>query len=95
MSKLAGFLCVSVYSRSRILNNKEFYSFTVVSHNKKSLLKITHYFNKFPLLSSKYLDYKDFLYILELQNKNKLTTSYLGEAIKIRKDFNSTRTTYH
>lgn len=95
MSKLAGFLFVSVYSRSRILNNKEFYSFTVVSHNKNSLLKLTNYFNNFPLLSSKYLDYKDFLYILELQNINKLTTSYLDEAIKIRKDFNSTRTTYH
>lgn len=95
MSKLAGFLGVSVYSRSRVRNNKEFYSFTVISHNKDSLLKITNYFNKFPLLSSKYLDYKDFLYILDLQNKNNITTSYLNEAMKIRKDFNSTRTTYH
>src|SRR6202034_4306484 len=95
MSKLAGFLEVSVYSRSRVIKDKEFYSFTVVSHNKNSLLKITNYFNKFPPLSSKYLDYKDFLFILELQNKNKLTTSYLDEAMKIRKDFNSTRTTYH
>jgi hypothetical protein len=95
MSKLAGFLGVSVYSRSRVLNNKEFYSFTVISHNKNSLIKIINYFNKFPLLSSKYLDYKDFLFILELQHKHKLTTSYLDEAINIRKDFNSTRTTYN
>jgi hypothetical protein len=95
MSKLAAFLGVNVYSRSRILKDKEYYSFTVISHNKNSLLKIRNYFNQFPLISSKYLDYKDFIYILELQNKNKLTTAYLDEAIKIRKDFNSTRTTYN
>jgi LAGLIDADG endonuclease len=95
MSKLAAFLGVNVYSRSRILKDKEYYSFTVISHNKNSLLKIKNYFNQFPLISSKYLDYKDFIYILELQNKNKLTTAYLDEAIKIRKDFNSTRTTYN
>jgi hypothetical protein len=103
MSKIAGFLGVSVNSRSRVLNsnNKEFYSFTVVAHNKNSLLKITNYFNKFPLLSSKYLDYKDFQLILSLQNQNNITLSasaereHLNEAMKIRKDFNSTRTTYH
>lgn len=95
MSKLAEFLNVNVYSRSRVLNDKKFFSFTIISHNKDSLIKITSYFHKFPLLSSKYLDYKDFIYILELQNKNKLTTSYLEEAINIRKDFNSTRTTYN
>jgi hypothetical protein len=95
MSKLAGFLNVNVYSRSRVKNDKEFFSFTIISHNKNSLLKITNYFNIFPLLSSKYLDYKDFIYILELQNKNKLTISYLNEAINIRKNFNSTRTTYN
>lgn len=103
MSKIAGFLGVSVNSRSRVLNsnNKEFYSFTVVAHNKNSLLKITNYFNKFPLLSSKYLDYKDFqeLLILSLQtvhqNNIPLSAEYLNEVMKIRKDFNSTRTTYH
>lgn len=103
MSKIAGFLGVSVNSRNRVLNsnNKEFYSFTVVAHNKNSLLKITNYFNKFPLLSSKYLDYKDFqeLLILSLQtinqNNSPLFAEYLNEVMKIRKDFNSTRTTYH
>jgi len=99
MSKIAGFLGVSVNSRSRVLNsnNKEFYSFTVVAHNKNSLLKIANYFNKFPLLSSKYLDYKDFQLILSLQNQNNITLSaeHLNEAMKIRKDFNRTRTTYH
>lgn len=152
MSILSNFLGVNMYSRNRIINNKQFFSFTVMAHNKQSQLKLIDYFTKFPLLSSKYLDYKDWLFILEKQikvtssnkpaatesflssgcgynkavkslnppfetvpsvecefklNKNKIAplaprsakkaivTSYLEEALKIRKDFNKTRTTYN
>jgi hypothetical protein len=59
MSKISVFLGVNLYSRSRIIKDKIFSSFIVVSHNKNSLLKTISYFDKFPLLSSKYLDYKD------------------------------------
>ena len=55
---------------------------------------ILPYFNKYPLISSKYLDYLDWLHIFNLQQTHSLTTLYLEEAIKIRKNFNSTRTTY-
>ena len=95
MSILGNFLGVNVLSRSRIKEDKQYYSFTVMAHNKNSLCKVKEYFNKFPLLSSKYLDYKDWLYILELQKANSITTSYLNKAINIRKDFNKTRTTYN
>nr|YP_010846167.1 LAGLIDADG homing endonuclease [Cyathus stercoreus]WEV87354.1 LAGLIDADG homing endonuclease [Cyathus stercoreus] len=95
MSKIGMELGVSVYSRTRLLKDKYFQSFTIITHNKLSNKKITDYFNKFTLLSSKYLDYKDWAYILELQNSNPLTTSYLDKAIIIRTDFNSTRTTYN
>lgn len=95
MSKVAGFLGVNIYSRSRVKKDKEFFSFTLMSHNKDSLVKIINYFNNFPLLSSKYLDYKDFAYILELQFKNKFTSSYLDEAINIRNNFNRSRTRYN
>lgn len=94
MSKIGLFLGVTVFSRSRLTKDKIFYSFTVISHNKDSNLKVCEYFNKFPLLSSKYLDYKDWSDVLNLQNSNKITTSYLDKAIKIRTDFNSTRKTY-
>jgi len=95
MSKIAMYLDVNVYSRSRTVGDKEFFSFTVVSHNKKSQLNLINYFNKFPLLSSKFLDYKDWICVLELQKANPLTTTYLDKAINIRTDFNSTRTTYN
>ena len=94
ISKIGLYLGVRVYSRAKILNNKIFYSYTVISHNKLSNHKVIDYFNKYPLISSKYLDYKDWYYILELQNSNKITTSYLEKAIEIRKNFNKTRTNY-
>ena len=94
ISKVGMFLGVNILSRTRNKNDKLFYSFIVIAHNKASIEKITDYFYDFPLLSSKYLDYKDWFYILKLQKTNKITTSYLEDAIKIRKDFNTTRTTY-
>lgn len=100
MSKIGLFLGVTVYSRSRNINDKIYYSFIVVSHNKLSNPKVCDYFNKYSLLSSKFLDFKDWSYIYKLQNLNSsscyevTTTSYLDNAIKIKTDFNKTRTTF-
>ena len=94
MSKLSNYLSTNVLSRSRTLGDKEFFSFIVISVSKSSLIKTSNYFNKYPLLSSKFLDYKSWLHILELQKISTVTTAYLDEAIKIRKDFNKTRTTF-
>ncbi|EKM73650.1 hypothetical protein AGABI1DRAFT_49494, partial [Agaricus bisporus var. burnettii JB137-S8] len=94
ISKIGLFLGVTVYSRSRIIKDKIYYSFTVMSFNKSSNSIVYNYFNKYPLLSSKFLDFKDWAFILKLQNTNKLTTSYLDKAIQIRSDFNKTRTTF-
>lgn len=94
MSKIGLFLGVTVYSRSRLIKDKIYHSFTVMSNNKESNYKVCNYFDNYPLLSSKYLDYKDWAYILELQNLNKLTASYLDIAIKTRTNFNKTRKTF-
>jgi LAGLIDADG endonuclease len=59
ISKIGLYLGVTVYSRSRIINDKIYYSFIVVSQNKLSNSKVCDYFNKYSLLSSKFLDYKD------------------------------------
>ena len=95
MSKVANYLNSNVLSRSRIIGEKQYYSFILMAHSQISLNKIIEYFSRFPLLSSKYLDYKSWAYVLELQKTNSRTTSYLEEAIKIRKDYNATRTTYN
>ena len=88
ISKLANYFSTNVLSRKRIVENKDFFSFIVMSASKSSLIKTSDYFNKYPLLSSKFLDYKSWLYILELQKNKKETISYLDEAINIRKKFN-------
>jgi hypothetical protein len=59
MSKIAMYLDVTLYSRARLIKDKDFHSFIIISQNKNSNSKINNYFEKFPLLSSKYLDYKD------------------------------------
>ena len=94
MSILSEYLAVNVFSRNRIIKDRHFYSYIVMAHNKNSKLKLIEYFNKYPLISSKYLDYLDWLHIFNLQQTHSLTTLYLEEAIKIRKNFNSTLTTY-
>lgn len=94
MSNIANFMGVTIYSRSRELKGKVYFSYTVVSHNKLSIFKLISYIDKFPLLSSKFLDFIDFKTVYFLQQQNSLTTSYLDKASQIRKDFNSTRTTY-
>ena len=95
LSKVATYLGSSVLSRSRILKGeKQFHSFIVMAASKGSLIKVNDYFNEFPLLSSKYLDYISWCHVLDLQRANSLTTSYLAEALTTRKDFNKTRTTY-
>lgn len=97
MSKIGDFLGSNVLSRSRSnpSENKQFFSFIVMAHSKVHLKKIVEYFNKYPLLSSKYLDFLSWHHVLKLQSNNSITTSYLDEAITIRKDFNKTRTTYN
>lgn len=94
MSKISQFLDTKVYSRNRIINDKEFFSFILMSSSKTSLIKTNLYFYKFPLLSSKLLDYKSWSHILELQQNSKMTTAYLNEAIETKTDFNKTRTTF-
>jgi hypothetical protein len=95
MNIIGKYLSVNVLSRTRLIKDKEYYSYIIISHNKKSQIKLIDYFNRYPLLSSKYLDYESWLYIFKKQKDNPSTSSYLGEAQRIRKDFNKTRTTYN
>lgn len=59
LTEIALYLNVNLYSRVRRQGEKTFYAFLVVSHNLQSHEKVIDYFNKYPLLSSKVLAYKD------------------------------------
>ena len=95
MSKIATFLNTNLLSRTRIKKDKQYYSFIVMAHSKISLNLIINYFNQYPLLSSKYLDFQSWVHILKLQQNNPMTSSYLDEAINIRKNFNNSRNFYN
>lgn len=95
ISKIGGYLSVNVLSRTRTLNNKELYSYTVIAHNRSSKNKIVEYFYTFPLLSSKHLDYQSWVRIWKLQETSRTGTAALEEAKLVRKDFNKTRSTYN
>jgi hypothetical protein len=95
MSKISNYLETNLLNRTRTKENKIYYSFITIAHNKNSIKKLILYFEKFPLISSKYLDYLSFVEIFNLQEKNKFIISYLDQAITIRQNFNKTRTQFN
>ncbi len=94
MSKIANYFDLTLYSRNRIIKDKVFFSFILMASNKESLDIAINYFNKFSLLSSKYLDYLEWEKIVEVRKNSYQTSSYLDLAIKTRKDFNKNRVTF-
>ena len=92
--KIARYLGVNLYSRSRIQKDKIFNSFMVISHNIQSHIKVINYFDRFPLYSSKHLAYKDWKYIVKLLLKRKgkiLSNEEILEVEKIKAQFNNKR----
>jgi len=87
---LSNFLETSIYCRSRQKEDKIYSSFIVVAFNENSKDIITEYFNKFPLLSSKHLDYKDWLTIRKLEKTEKNQILY-NKVKSTKNSFNNKR----
>jgi hypothetical protein len=94
--EVSSFLGTNLLSRSRIQEikgvEKMYSSFMVVAHNKESIAKIEEYFNKFPLKSAKYLDFKDWEACGEY-TKTKSKENY-DKVIEIKNKMNSKRTQF-
>ena len=95
MEKIGLYLGSNVLSRTRVSDDKKYFSFIVTASSKNSISKLIEYLKKFPLVSSKRLDFQSWCKVLDLQRENSITTSYIDKALDIRKDFNNTRTTYN
>lgn len=100
MTSIANMFNTNLYSRKRNLklqnqeNYKDYYSYIVAVTKIENLSLVVKYFEKYPLLSSKYLDYKDWKKIIDLAiiKGNKPSHIECKElAIKIRNNFNKTR----
>lgn len=97
LDKIARYLSVNLYSRSREQEDKVFYAFMVIAHNAISHQKVIEYFDRYPLLSSKYLAYKDWKYIVEqirLREGKPLTAENVLDIQKIKDQFNNKRKVY-
>jgi len=94
LDKIARYLTVNLYSRSREQKDKIFYSFMVIAHSSESHQKTIEYFDRYPLYSSKYLAYKDWKYVVEqikLRDGKPLTAENILEIQKIKAQFNNNR----
>ena len=97
LSKIANYLGVNLYSRTREKNDKVFYAFLVISHSVNSHEKVINYFERFPLYSSKFLAYKDWYYVVKLgkiRAGKVLTEKEISEVETIKAQFNSKRSSF-
>lgn len=85
-SLISSFLNTTLYSRSREIEGRLYSSFIVMTYSEKSNQTIIDYFNKYPLLSTKYLDFKDWVRVVEIQQKKKEKQNNLLRKTKISTD---------
>ena len=92
LMKISEFLETNLLSRTRTKGENKYYSFMVIAHNDKSKEKIIDYFDRYPLFSSKNLNYLDWKKVRKLVSaKQHLTEKGLNEIKTIKSNFNSLR----
>lgn len=97
LTKIAALLGVNLYTRTRYSGDKVYYSFMVISHNFTSHVIVRNYFDRFPLYSSKYLAYKDWCLVQDLQifNKGRLWSKEdIDKITFIKSQFNNKRKSF-
>ena len=84
--------------KNKVRKNKENY-YIIRTTNRKSNTKMVNYLNKYPLFSSKYLDFIDWLNIYNLMDKDKNSINNISKNIdiilKIKNSMNNQRTYYN
>ena len=104
MSNISNMFNSNLYNRKRYLKLKKqnsykyYYSFIIAIVSINNLKLVNKYFTKYPLLSSKYLDFKDWsslLEFIEFHNNKPSHPECAKLASNIRKNFNKTRTKFN
>lgn len=94
MIKISQLFNTGLYSRERIINDNLYGSYIVSVNDLNNLGLVKDYFNKYKLLSSKYLDFKDWEYLLDYKINNNIKSSdpsYVKLGKELRLNYNSTR----
>ena len=93
---IAKFLQTNLLSRKRIINNKEYFSYMVITSSLSTNLLIDNYFKQFPMFSSKQLDYLEWSKVLHLRlNKRHLVDSGALMCLEAKNNMNTNRTTWN
>jgi intein/homing endonuclease len=96
MTKISEYLETNLLSRSRTRQDKTYYSFMSIAHNGLSHDKVITYFDRYPLFSSKRLNYLDWKKVRELvSRKEHLTANGLNEIKILKNNFNSNRSKFN
>lgn len=94
MELIAKFLQTNLLSRKRILNNKEYVSYMIITSSLSTNLLVDNYFKQFPMFSSKQLDYLEWSKVLHLRlNKQHLIDSGALMCLEAKNSMNANRTT--
>lgn len=94
LNKIATFLLCNLLTREQSATGNTYYILTASS--LKSLKVIINYFNKYPLYSSKYLDYKDWEIVAKLRLNNEHYTENGISKVELAKDsMNNSRTFFN
>lgn len=103
LTKITALFTINLYTRTRYKDDKVYYSFMAIAHNRTSHEIVRSYFDRYPLYSSKYLAYKDWCSIQDLVwnnhkgnyvKKNSLTKANLMQIKAIKAQFNSKRVNF-
>lgn len=93
LSEISSYFRVNLYSRTRNINNKIYYSFMVIAHNKDSHILVRKYFDTFPMFSSKQLNYLDWCKINDIVlSKSYKTPQDFKLCKNIKESMNNKRT---
>jgi len=95
MKLIAEYLQVNLLSRKRIINNKEYTSYIVITSSIATNLLVDNYFNKFPMFSSKQLNYLEWSKVLYLRlNKKHLLRKGALICLEAKNNMNKNRNTW-
>jgi hypothetical protein len=95
LTEIANFFNCNLLTRVQASTGNEYY--TLTASNRKSLQIVLDYFERFPLYSSKYLDYKNWAEaaILILTNKHYSSDEIAVKIINLKNSMNLKRTVFN
>ena len=96
MSDIAEYFGVNLLSRRRTKGESVYGSYSLVLTRKESKEKLGEYLTRYPLYSSKYLDYKDWKKVLKIvEDKGHKSKEGLEECKRLKKGMDKGRITFN